>query len=265
MEPLTSGSSEPPSSVSRALMVLAIRLWPAALGWKSRLMEGKETDALQGFSVASSKAVYTSATVYPAVAPEEMAVFSACTALSRADKSSKFPVDKRLYGLYWLTTIISALELFPLMAEIILEKFVANVESAVFAAVESGKSGILLAAKLNIATCGISERVPASDAFTSAAVIGVSEFCLLLYSSARYAYSAFIRSLPPMVTVIRSAFFSVSAFASLFTTSSRSVEVAPSCARLVSVYPLLSATCFAKPVSFSASPYPVVMLSPRAT
>ena len=108
-------------------MVLAIRLWPAALGWKSRLMEGKETDALQGFSVASSKAVYTSATVYPAVAPEEMAVFSACTALSRADKSSKFPVDKRLYGLYWLTTIISALELFPLMAEIILEKFVANV------------------------------------------------------------------------------------------------------------------------------------------
>ena len=245
-------------------MVLAIRLWPAALGWKSRLMEGKETDALQGFSVASSKAVYTSATVYPAVAPEEMAVFSACTALSRADKSSKFPVDKRLYGLYWLTTIISALELFPLMAEIILEKFVANVESAVFAAVESGKSGILLAANLNISTCGISERVPASDAFTSSAVIDVSEFCLL-YSSARYAYSAFIRSLPPMVMVIRSA-LAIALETSLLDRLVNSIlEVAPSCARLVSVYPFLSATCLAKPASFSASPYPVVMLSPRAT
>ena len=66
-------------------------------------------------------------------------------------------------------------------------------KSAVFAAVEFGKSGILLAANLNISTCGISERVPASDAFTSSAVIDVSEFCLL-YSSARYAYSAFIRS-----------------------------------------------------------------------
>ena len=234
-----------------------------ALGWKSRLMEGKETDALQGFSVASSKAVYTSATVYPAVAPEEMAVFSACTALSRADKSSKFPVDKRLYGLYWLTTIISALELFPLMAKIIFVRLVVNAPRAVVASVDFGKSGILLAAKLNIATCGISEGVPASDAFTSSAVMPVL-FCVL-YASARYAYSAFIRSLPPMVTVIRSAFFSVSAFASLVTTSSRSVEVAPSCARLVSVYPLLSATCLAKPVSFSASPYPVVMLSPRAT
>ena len=244
-------------------MVLAIRLWPAALGWKSRLMEGKETDALQGFSVASSKAVYTSATVYPAVAPEEMAVFSACTALSRADKSSKFPVDKRLYGLYWLTTIISALELFPLMAEIILEKFVANVESAVFAAVESGKSGILLAAKLNIATCGISERVPASDAFTSSAVMPVL-FCVL-YASARYAYSAFIRSLPPMVTVIRSA-LAIALETSLSDRLVNSIlEVTPFCARLVSVYPLLSATCLAKPVSFSASPYPVVMLSPRAT
>ena len=185
-----------------------------------------------------------------------------------ADKSrlrTPVPVVKWPYGLYWLTTMSWAVELAALMAEIILEKFVANVESAVFAAVEFGKSGILLAAKLNIATCGISERVPASDAFTSFAVIDVSEFCLLLYSSDRYAYSAFIRSLPPMVMVIRSAFFSVSAFASLFTTSSRSVEVAPSLAKLsFSVYPSCSAICSAK-LCASSSPYPVVMLSPRAT
>ena len=184
-----------------------------------------------------------------------------------ADKSrlrTPVPVVKWPYGLYWLTTMSWAVELAALMAEIILEKFVANVESAVFAAVEFGKSGILLAANLNIATCGISERVPASDAFTSSAVIDVSEFCLL-YSSARYAYSAFIRSLPPMVMVIRSAFFSVSAFASLLTTSSRSVEVAPSLAKLLfSVYPSCSAICSAK-LCASSSPYPVVMLSPRAT
>ena len=184
-----------------------------------------------------------------------------------ADKSrlrTPVPVVKWPYGLYWLTTMSWAVELAALMAEIILEKFVANVESAVFAAVECGKSGILLAARLNIATCDISERVPASDAFTSSAVIGVSEFCLL-YSSARYAYSASIRSLPPMVTVIRSA-LAIALETSLLDRLVNSIlEVAPSCARLVSVYPLLSATCFAKPVSFSASPYPVVMLSPRAT
>ena len=141
-----------------------------------------------------------------------------------------------------------------------------RVAYAEFAIDELWKSDMLLIAKPSMVVCSTTaSSSPASDAFTSAAVIGVSEFCLLLYSSARYAYSAFIRSLPPMVMVIRSAFFSVSAFASLFTTSSRSVEVAPSLAKLsFSVYPSCSAICSAK-LCASSSPYPVVMLSPRAT
>ena len=68
-----------------------------------------------------------------------------------------------------------------------------------------------------------------------------------------------------MVTVIRSA-LAIALETSLPDRLANSIlEVTPFCARLVSVYPLLSATCLAKPVSFSASPYPVVMLSPRAT